>query len=369
MPRDVIVLPGEGIGPEVIRQARRVIDWLGERRGLDIAVREEAYGVAAYRRHGGIVADEVRADLPTADAVLFGATGGPEFEEIPLEVRRAGSLLAIRREMQVFANLRPIVGYAELADASALKPDLMAGVDLIVVRELNGGLYFGEPRGIEDLPDGRQLGVNTLTYATDEIERIARAAFVLARGRDGRLCSVDKSNVLETGRLWREVVTRVGADEFPDVQLSHILVDNCAMQLAREPRQFDVLVADNMFGDILSDIGGAVAGSLGMLPSASLAAPGADGHRAALYEPVHGSAPDIAGRGVANPLGAVLSVALMLRHSLDREDDAALLERAVRRALGKGARTPDIRAPNRPAVSTEGMGDAVITALAELTSG
>lgn len=369
MPRDLIVLPGEGIGPEVIRQALRVIDWFGARRGLDLTVREEAYGVAAYRRHGGIVADAVRADLVSADAVLFGATGGPAFEEIPPEVRRAGSLLAIRREMGVFANLRPIVGYAELADASALKPEVMAGVDLVVVRELNGGLYFGEPRGIADLPGGGRRGLNTLTYATWEIERIARAAFTLARGRAGRLCSVDKSNVLETGRLWRDVVSRIGAEAYPDVRLSHILVDNCAMQLAREPGQFDVLLADNMFGDILSDIGGAVSGSLGMLPSASLAAPDADGRRAALYEPVHGSAPDIAGKGIANPLGAILSVGLMLRHSLGREEDAVLLERAVRRALAGGARTPDIRAPNRPALSTEGMGDAVIAALAETASG
>lgn len=369
MSHRLIVLPGEGIGPEVIHQARRVVDWFGERRGLDLTVREEAYGVRAYRRHGVVLADEVRADLVAADVVLFGATGGPAFEEIPLEVRKAGSLLQIRRDMQVFANLRPITGYAELADASALKADVVAGVDLIVVRELNGGLYFGEPRGIEELLGGGQRGVNTLTYDTYEIERIARAAFELARDRDGRLCSVDKSNVLETGRLWREVVTRVGTDAFPDIQLSHILVDNCAMQLAREPGQFDVLLADNMFGDILSDIGGAVAGSLGMLPSASLAAPAADGRRAALYEPVHGSAPDIAGRGVANPLGAILSVGLMLRHSFGREDDAALLERAVRRALAGGARTPDIRAPNRPALSTAGMGDAVIAALEACASG
>jgi 3-isopropylmalate dehydrogenase len=270
--------------------------------------------------------------------------------------------------MAVYANLRPVKGYEALAGISPLKPEIAKGVDLVVVRELTGGLYFGEPRGVERLADGTERGVNTLLYTTPEIERIARAAFELARTRRGRVCSVDKSNVLETGALWRRTVASVGAAEYADVALSHMLADNCAFQLVRDPGQFDVLLADNMFGDILSDCGGAVSGSLGMLPSASLSAPGADGRRRALYEPVHGSAPDIAGRGIANPLAAILSFAMALELSFGRDGDAVLLRRAVRQALDAGARTADIRAPNRPAVSTVEMGDAVIRELDKLAA-
>ncbi len=364
----IIVLPGDGIGPEVVGQSRRVLDWFGTHRGFDVTVQEDVFGAEAYRRYGSVIRDEVRADAMVADAVLFGATGGPEYDEIPLEVRRAGSLLRLRREMEMFINLRPVIGYDELADATPLKPEVIHGVDMVVVRELNGGIYFGEPRGIEQLDDGTQRGVNTQVYTTPEIERIARAAFELAQTRAGRLCSVDKSNVLESGALWRQVVTRVGETEYPEIELSHLYVDNCAMQIVREPKQFDVLLADNMFGDILSDCGGAVSGSLGMLPSASLSAPDGDGRRRALYEPVHGSAPDIAGQGIANPLAAILSFALALEHSFARADDAELLRRAVRGALAAGARTADIRSPNRPAVSTAEMGDAVIRQLERLTA-
>jgi len=294
--------------------------------------------------------------------VLFGATGGPGYDDIPTEVRRQGSLLRIRRELGVYTNLRPITGYPALAGVVPLKPETVRGVDIVVVRELNGGIYFGQPRGINGT-EGTEVGTNTLTYATGEVERIARAAFALARERGGRLTSVDKSNVLETSALWRRVVSRIGRDEYPDIALDHILVDNCAMQLVRAPRQFDVLLADNMFGDILSDIGGAIAGSLGMLPSASLGAPEA-GRQAALYEPVHGSAPDIAGQGIANPLGATLSLAMAFRHTLQQPDDADLLEAAVDAALQAGARTPDIVTADEQAGGTVDMGDAVLAALA-----
>ena len=364
----IIVLPGDGIGPEVIGQSRRVLDWFAENRRFDVTVREDFFGAAAYARYGAVIRNETRADAMVADAVLFGATGGPEYDRIPAELRRNDSLLRLRRDMEMFINLRPVIGYEALAQSSPLKPEVMRGVDFVVVRELNGGIYFGEPRGIEDLADGSQRGVNTQVYTTPEIERIARAAFELAGRRSGRLCSADKANVLESSRLWRQVVSRVGAEEYPEIDLSHIFVDNCAMQIVRDPKQFDVLLADNMFGDILSDCGGAVSGSLGMLPSASLSAPGADGRRRALYEPVHGSAPDIAGRGIANPLAAILSFAMALELSFERDDDARLLRRAVHRALDGGARTADIRAPNRPAVSTVEMGDAVIRELDKLAA-
>ncbi len=366
MSRTILILPGDGVGPEVTAQARRVLEWFAESRGLDLALAEAPYGAAAYAAHGAVLAEETLADCLQVDAVLFGATGGPELDAVPAEARRAGSLLRIRREMQTFANLRPIIGYPELADAVPLKRAVIENCDVLLIRELNGGAYFGQPRGIETLEDGRERAVNTNVYDTDEIERIARAAFDLARTRRGRLTSVDKSNVMETGQLWRRVVSRIGTEEYPDIALDHILVDNCAMQLARDPGQFDTMLADNMFGDILSDIGGAISGSLGMLPSASLSAPGADGRRRALYEPVHGSAPDIAGRGIANPVGAILSVALALRHSLDAPDAADLLEGAVRRTLGDGVRTADIRSPNGRAVDTAGMGEAILERLARM---
>lgn len=368
MTKRVLILAGDGVGPEVTAQGRRVLEWFAGERGIDLALQDAPYGAAAYQAQGAVLQEETLADCLAVDAVLFGATGGPEMEAVPAEARRAGSLLRIRREMQTFANLRPIVGYAELADAVPLKRDVIEGCDVLIVRELNGGAYFGQPRGIETLADGGERAVNTNVYTTPEIERVARAAFELARGRGGRLTSIDKSNVMETGQLWRRVVDRVGAEEYPDIALDHILVDNCAMQLARDPKQFDTMVTDNMFGDILSDIGGAVSGSLGMLPSASLSAPDADGRRRALYEPIHGSAPDIAGRGVANPIASILSVGMALRHSLAAPEAADLLERAVRETLGRGIRTADIRSPNGKAVSTSEMGDAVLAQLRRLTS-
>jgi len=358
---DVIVLPGEGIGREVTAEAVRVLEWFAAR-GLDLAIRHEAHGSAAFASSGRVIAPEVWHDLPHADAVLFGATGGPDYDALPEDARKAASLLAIRRHMGVFANLRPVRAWDELADAIPLKPEVARGTDLLIVRELNGGLYFGEPRGTETAGN-EERAFNTLTYTAGEIERIARVAFELAGERRGQVHSVDKSNVLETHRLWRKVVARTAAD-YAGITLDHILVDNCAMQLVRAPRQFDVLVTDITFGDILSDLAGGIAGSIGLLPSASLGAADANGHRPALYEPVHGSAPDIAGRGIANPIGAILSVAMMLHHSFARPDLAQTLEEAVRRVLGRGIRTADIQGAAAAAVSTRAMGDAILGELA-----
>ncbi len=359
-----MILPGDGIGPEVITQARRVLELVVERASLDVEITQALYGAAAYPEYKRIISDEALSDTFAADAILFGAIGGDAYDALPPEARREGGLLQLRKQMQLFANLRPIVGFRELADASSLKPERLDSVNVLLLRELNGGLYFGQPRGISDTDDGVRFGRNTMVYSELEIERVARFAFELAGARDKRLMSVDKANVLETSRLWREVVTRIGAEEYPGIALDHMFVDNCAMQLAGRPGQFDTIVTENTFGDILSDIGGAVAGSLGMLPSASLSAVGEDGRRKALYEPVHGSAPDITGQGIANPLAAILCVAMLLRHSLERADLAAEVELAVRSTVGAGVRTPDIAA-SHPTVSTREMGDAVLQRLAE----
>jgi 3-isopropylmalate dehydrogenase len=362
------VLGGDGIGPEVIAQARRVLDWFTAERGIALDVREAPFGLEAYRRHGKLLPDETMTEIMAADAVLFGARGGPGYEAIPAAEIEAGGLLRLRRTLDVFANLRPLFAIPALAEASSLKNRVVEGVDLVILRELTGGMYFGEPRGVETLPDGSRRGINTHVYTSSEIQRVARAAFELARTRRNSVCSVDKSNVMESGVLWREEVQSVHDREYGDVALSHMLVDNCAMQLSRAPRQFDVILTDNMFGDILSDCGAMIMGSLGMLPSASLGAPDAQGRRRALYEPVHGSAPDIAGQGIANPLGAILSVAMALRLSFRLPDEARLLEDAVAAALTSGARTADVIQGGGTLVSTSAMGDAVIAALAHLAA-
>jgi 3-isopropylmalate dehydrogenase len=364
----VAVIGGEGIGPEVTGQATRVLSWFSERRHLPVAVQEAAFGLEAYRRTGKVIPPETRAAIDGADAILFGATGGPETTEVPREARKEGSLLKLRRSLDLYANLRPVVTAPALYESAPLKERVLQGVDFVIVRELSSGIYFGEPRGIETLPDGGRRGFNTNSYTTAEIRRVARFAFELARSRRGRLCSVDKANVMETSALWREEVIALHAEEFSDVELSHLYVDNAAMQIVREPRQFDVMVTDNIFGDILSDCAAMAAGSLGMLPSASLGPADAQGRRAALYEPVHGSAPDIAGRGIANPLGSILSVAMMLRLTLGRPEDATLLERAVGDALARGARTADIVEPGGTPLSTAAMGDAVLASLDRLAA-
>ena len=362
----LLIMAGEGIGPEVVAEELRIAEWFRTERGLEAELATELYGIEAYRAHGRLLREEAIPLMAAADAVLFGAAGGLAYTELPPEVRKAGTLLRIRKSLDLYANLRPIKGLAALAEASTLKPEVRDGVDLVIVRELSSGMYFGEPRGVETLPDGRRRGINTHSYTSDEIERVARVAFELARTRRNHVTSVDKANVMEAGKLWRDVVEDLHKRDYADVELSHMLADNCAMQLVRAPRQFDVLLTDNLFGDLLSDGAAMIMGSLGMLPSASLGPPGADGRRPALYEPVHGSAPDIAGRGIANPLGAILSFALALEWSLGRAADARLLEAAVARALDAGHRTADIMHAGARQVSTRAMGDAVLAALGQL---
>lgn len=347
----LLLLPGDGIGPEVCAEVRRVAAVLTP----DITVIEAIYGGASYDAHRTPLTDTVLAQALSSTAVLLGAVGGPQWADVPRALRPEAGLLKLRKEMQVFANLRPALCFDALADASSLKREVVAGLDIMIVRELTGGVYFGEPRGIETLADGQRRGFDTQVYTTCEIERVSRVAFELARGRSNRVTSAEKSNVMESGVLWREVVTALHARDYADVQLDHMLADNAAMQIVRAPTQFDVLLTDNLFGDILSDAASQATGSLGMLPSAALGVPGKPG----LYEPIHGSAPDIAGMGVANPLAAILSFEMALRWSLGRAEAANRLFAAVTRALNDGARTRDIGG----ALSTGAMGDAVIDAL------
>jgi len=360
----ILILDGDGIGPEIMGEARRLIDWLAARRGLEVEIDEGLVGGCAYERDGTPASDALIALAHEARCVLLGAVGGPEWQGVAYDKRPEAGILRLRRELGLFANLRPARSFAPLLDVSSLKPEIAADVDILVVRELTGGIYFGEPRGIETLADGSRRGVNTQVYTTGEIRRVARVAFELARERRGKLCSVDKANVMESGLLWREEVSELQAREYPDVALTHMYADNCAMQLVRAPGQFDVIVSDNLFGDLLSDEAAMLTGSLGMLPSASLGAPGADGRRAALYEPIHGSAPDIAGQGIANPIAAILSVAMMLRLSFGREADAALVEQAVEDVLARGLRTRDIAREGTAALSTREMGEAILAAMA-----
>jgi 3-isopropylmalate dehydrogenase len=352
MTKTLLLLPGDGIGPEVIAQVRRV----AERLTPDLILEERAFGGTSYDRFGGPLTDEAEAAALRADAVLMGAVGGPKWAGVARDKRPEAGLLRLRKVMDVFANLRPALCFDPLADASTLKRDVVAGLDIMIVRELTGGVYFGEPRGIETLPDGQRRGVDTQVYTTGEIERVSRVAFELARKRSNRVTSCEKSNVMESGLLWREVVTELHKREFADVGLEHMLADNAAMQLVRNPRQFDVILTDNLFGDILSDEASQLTGSLGLLPSAALGAPGKPG----LYEPIHGSAPDIAGKGIANPLAAILSFEMALRWSLGLGDVADRLFAAVIRALEAGARTPDLGGT----MSTAEMGQAVLDELA-----
>ena len=360
--RKVLVLPGDGIGPEIMGQVMRVIEFFDRRHLASFEVSEGLVGGAAYEASGTPLTEETLARAQASDAVLFGSVGGPKWETLPFELQPERGLLKLRKEMDLFANLRPALVFEALADASTLKRELVAGLDIMIVRELTGGIYFGEPRGIETLPDGSRRGINTEVYTEAEIERVVRAGFELARKRQHRLCEVDKANVMESGILWREVARRVHAD-YPDVELSFMYADNCAMQLVRNPKQFDVIVTSNLFGDLLSDCAAMLTGSLGMLPSASLSAPGPDGRRRAPYEPVHGSAPDIAGKGVANPLACILSFAMMLRYSFDVAEEADLVEKAVANALAAGARTADILQPGTARISTREMGDTVLREL------
>src|SRR5205809_2846076 len=357
--RKILVLPGDGIGPEIMREVMRIVEFFDRRNIAHFDVGEGLVGGASYDAHGMPLTDATLAQATQADAVLFGSVGGPKWESLPFELQPERGLLRLRKEMDLFANLRPAVVFDALADASALKPELVAGLDLMIVRELTGGIYFGEPRGVETLPDGSKRGINTEVYTEAEIERVVRAGFELAQKRQRRLCEVDKANVMESGGLWREVARRVQPD-YPDVELSFMYADNCAMQLVRNPKQFDVIVTSNLFGDLLSDCAAMLTGSLGMLPSASLGAPDSSGRRHALYEPIHGSAPDIAGKGIANPMAQILSFAMMLRYSFDLAEEATLVENAVRQALASGVRTADIAQQGAARVSTCEIGDAVL---------
>jgi len=364
--KKLLLLPGDGIGPEVMAQAKRVLNWLQKTHRASFEISEDLVGGAAIDAHGVPVTEATMVRALAADAILFGSVGGPKWDNVPFDIRPEAALLRLRKDLGVFANLRPAKVFDALVDSSSLKPELVRGLDIMIVRECIGGIYFGEPRGIETLPDGSKRGVNTEVYTTGEIERVGRVAFDLARKRGGKVCSVEKANVMESGLLWRQVMTALREAEYPDVALSHMYADNCAMQLAKNPKQFDVIVTGNLFGDILSDLAAMLTGSLGMLPSATLGAMDESGRRHAFYEPIHGSAPDIAGKGLANPLAQILSLALLLRYSFDMEEDAAAIEKAVENVLATAGRTADIAAPGRAKISTSEMGDALLAELERL---
>ncbi|MFW2373892.1 MAG: 3-isopropylmalate dehydrogenase [Gammaproteobacteria bacterium] len=356
MTQKIAILPGDGIGPEIVNEAVKVINFLKDEGVLDVELAEAPVGGAGYDAAGDPLPEATLKLCKESDAILLGAVGGPQYESLPREKRPEKGLLGLRSELTLFSNLRPAILYPQLADASSLKPEIVSGLDIMIVRELTGGIYFGQPRGIEER-NGERVGFNTLVYAEHEIERIARSAFNIAMKRNKKVCSVDKANVLEVSELWREVVIRVAKD-YPEVELSHMYVDNAAMQLVKWPKQFDVMVTKNMFGDILSDAAAMLTGSIGMLPSASL-----DANGKGMYEPIHGSAPDIAGKGVANPLATILSVSMMLRYSNGNADLAQRIDDAVGKVLDKGLRTPDIMSEGCTEVGTAAMGDAVVKAL------
>jgi 3-isopropylmalate dehydrogenase len=357
MTKKIAVLPGDGIGPEIVAEAIKVLDWLNSNMNLNLVFENGLIGGAAYDVYGTPFPEQTLALVKHADAILLGAVGGPKWESLDISVRPEKGLLGLRSELQLFSNLRPAILYPQLVEASTLKPEVVSGLDIMIVRELTGGIYFGQPRGIRRLENGERQGFNTLVYSESEIRRIAHSAFQIARKRNRRLCSVDKANVLECTELWREVVTETGK-QYPDVQLSHMYVDNASMQLVRAPKQFDVIVTTNMFGDILSDTAAMLTGSIGMLPSASL-----DVNSKGMYEPIHGSAPDIAGKSIANPLATILSAAMMLRYTFNDIEAAACIEQAVNDALNAKVRTADIYSEGMQKVSTSQMGDAVISAL------
>ncbi|MBT8153801.1 3-isopropylmalate dehydrogenase [Epibacterium ulvae] len=358
----ILILPGDGIGPEVMAEVRKIITWFGDKRDVQFDVSEDLVGGAAYDAHGTPLHDDTMAKAQEVDAVLLGAVGGPKYDVLDFSVKPERGLLRLRKEMDLFSNLRPAQCFDALADFSSLKKDVVAGLDIMIVRELTSGIYFGEPRGIIEEGNER-VGINTQRYTESEIDRVARSAFELAMRRGKKLCSMEKANVMESGILWREVVTEVAKD-YPEVELSHMYADAGAMQLCRWPKQFDVIVTDNLFGDLLSDAAAMLTGSLGMLPSASLGAPMENGRPKALYEPVHGSAPDIAGEGKANPIACILSFAMSLRYSFDLGSEADRLEAAVEQVLADGVRTADLLGEDGVTpVTTSGMGDAVVAAL------
>ena len=362
----LLILPGDGIGPEVMTEVTRIIEWFESRRNIRFDIQEDLVGGSAYDRYGTPLSDKTMDKAQKVDAVLLGAVGGPKYEKLDFENQPERGLLRLRKEMDLFANLRPAQCFNALAEFSSLKQDVISGLDIMIVRELTSGIYFGEPRGIEGKENNR-VGINTTRYTTNEIRRVARSAFELARKRDNRVCSMEKANVMESGVLWREEVNHVHKTEYSDVELSHMYADAGAMQLVRWPKQFDVIVTDNLFGDILSDCAAMLTGSLGMLPSASLGALMVSGRPKALYEPVHGSAPDIAGKGEANPCACILSFAMALRYSFNKGEEATYLETAVQDVLAQGLRTKDLmQSSDGKQVTTSEMGDAILSSLEQM---
>ena len=359
----LLILPGDGIGPEVMAEVRKIIAWFGENRGLEFEVSEDLVGGSAYDAHGTPLHDDTMAKAQEVDAVLLGAVGGPQYDDLDFSLKPERGLLRLRKEMDLFANLRPAQCFDALADFSSLKTEVVSGLDIMIVRESTSGVYFGEPRGIFEEGNER-VGINTQRYTESEIDRVARSAFELARRRNNKVCSMEKANVMESGILWREIVQKVHDTDYPDVELSHMYADAGAMQLCRWPKQFDVIVTDNLFGDILSDTAAMLTGSLGMLPSATLGPVMPNGRPKAMYEPVHGSAPDITGQGKANPIACILSFAMALRYSFDQGAEADRLEQAIETVLANGARTPDLMGPEGGTpITTSQMGDAILAAL------
>ena len=361
--RKFLLLAGDGIGPEVVSEVKKIIQWFNKNKSLDFEIDEDLAGGASYDKHGTPITDEVFYKALECEAIILGAVGGPKWDNLEFSKKPERALLKLRKELKLFANLRPAICFKQLVDASTLKPEIVSGLDIMIVRELTGGIYFGEPRGIRPIDNGERKGINTHTYTSSEIQRVARVAFDLAKKRKNKVTSCEKSNVMEAGLLWKEEVQELHDKEFKDVQLNHMLADNCAMQLLRNPKQFDVIVTDNLFGDMLSDQASMLTGSLGLLPSASLGAKNKDGKIRAMYEPIHGSAPDIAGKGIANPIATILSFAMALRYSLDLDKEADNLEKAVQKVLDEGVRTKDILSPGMKEVSTSEMGDAIISKL------
>ena len=361
--RKILLLPGDGVGPEVVGETKKIINWFNKKKSLDFKIDQDLIGGASIDKHGMPITDEVFYKALESDAVILGACGGPQYDKLEFSKKPERGLLKLRKELKLFANLRPAICFKQLVDSSSLKPEIVSGLDILIVRELIGGIYFGEPRGIEPIENGERKGINTHSYTTKEIQRVARVAFELATKRKNKVTSCEKSNVMESGVLWREEVQALRDKEYKKIELNHMLADNCAMQLLRNPKQFDVIVTDNLFGDMLSDEAAMLTGSLGLLPSASLGERDKNGRIRSLYEPVHGSAPDIAGKNISNPIATILSFSMALKHSFDLEKEAVLLDEAVQKVLDKGLRTKDIMSPGKKEISTSDMGDAIISNL------
>ena len=361
--RKILLLPGDGIGPEVISEVKKIINWFNKNKSLDFETEEGLVGGSSYEKHKKPITDEVFFKALESEVVILGAVGGPKWDSLEFAKRPERALLKLRKELKLFANLRPAICFKQLVDASSLKPEIVSGLDIMIVRELTGGIYFGEPRGIKPIENGERKGINTHSYTSSEIIRVAKVAFELAQKRSKKVTSCEKSNVMEAGILWKEEVQKLKDEEYPNIELNHMLADNCAMQLLRNPKQFDVIVTDNLFGDILSDEAAMLTGSLGLLPSASLGAKDKNGKMRAMYEPIHGSAPDIAGTGKANPIASILSFSMALRYSLNLDKEAKSLDQAVQKVLDDGLRTKDILSKGKKEVSTSQMGDAIISKL------